>query len=191
MEVFSAMVDVVEDRISRRLFSRQARSRLAAPLAAAAILAGFTAAAAGAGAVGWRLNSTPSLDGVFYRVVPIAQAKVGDYVEFCRPLPVGNVPKGPCPDGSARLLKRVIATAGDRVVFMPHEIAVYYRDAAEPAIFKARYFPKDSNGNDMPHPSWGGEIHLYEGDVVVIGDHERSLDSRYWGVVSKDWEYRR
>lgn len=184
------MVDAINDRISRRLFSRKARSRLAAPLAAAAILAAFTAAAASAGAMGWRLNATPSLPDLIYRVVPIEKAGVGNYVEFCRPLPVGNVPKGPCPDGSARLLKRVIATAGDRVVFMPHEIAVYYRDAAEPVIYKARWYPKDSRGNDMPHPTWGGEIHLYAGDVVVIGDHERSLDSRYWGVVSKDWEYR-
>lgn len=181
------MVDIVGNRISRRLFGRQARSRLAAPLAAAAVLAAFTAAAAAAGAVGWRVNTTQSLDGVFYKVAPIAQAKVGDYVEFCRPLPVGNVPKGPCPDGSAKLLKRVIAVAGDQVVFMPHEIAVYRKGSAVPMIYRARWYPKDSRGNDLPHPSWGGEIHLYEGDVVVIGDHERSLDSRYWGIVSKDW----
>lgn len=176
------MAVLVSHRFFARLRRRPARSSLAAPLAALTALTVICAGGTAAWAQGWRVNLTPSLPGLLYRVVPVAEAQPGDYVEFCRPLPIGHVPDGPCPDGTARLLKRVIAVAGDRVLFTPDDIAVY-RGGQEPIVYRAPWQVRDSKGKPLPHPTWGAEILVTPGHVVVIGDHLMSLDSRYFGLV--------
>jgi len=114
------------------------------------------------------------------KVEPLATAQRGDIVEFCRPLPLGQLPPGTCPDGTAKLAKRVIAVEGDVVRFMPNKIVVYTHDAAgEATEYDAPVRP------GMPHPTWGGDVILQAGELVVYAPHPHSFDSRYYGVIAR------
>ena len=168
-------------------------AKRAAIVAALALIPAATVAVFAA--TGLRINVSESLEDRFVKVTPIELAKRGDYVSFCRPLPVGRVLPGPCADGTMPLVKRVVAAAGDRVLFTPTELRVEVGGALGPArdvvVYRARYYKRDSLSNEMPHPTWGGYIYLFDHSVVVLGDHERSLDSRYFGVINPpDYEYK-
>lgn len=138
-------------------------------------------------AAGYAVSVTSSLDEHFVKITPIAKAGVGDYVSFCRPLPLGAIPPGPCPDGSMPLVKRVIAAEGDRVLFTPLEIRVDRANGVR-VIYKAAHVHRGAPDSPFPHPTYGGLIHLNRGDVVVLGDHPHSFDSRYFGVIDQKFE---
>jgi len=129
---------------------------------------------------GYRINVTSSLDETVVKVEPLATAQRGDLVEFCRPLPLGKLPPGPCPDGTAKLVKRVIAVEGDVVRYMPNKIVVYPRDGDGAAVeYDAPVRP------GMPHPTWGGDVILQANDLVVYAAHPMSFDSRYYGAIAR------
>lgn len=168
--------------INRNLFTRRPSTRHAIAVGALA-LAGITAPLA-LMASGRVINVTDSLSDRVIKTVPIAEAKRGDYVSFCRPLPVGNVPRGNCPDGSAPLVKRVIAVAGDTVFYTPTEIKVEYPGGWFVIHEMRHVHAGKSVKNRLPNPSYGADILVQEGQVVVQGDHPLSLDSRYFGAIS-------
>lgn len=127
---------------------------------------------------------TPSINERFVKVKPVSEAGRGDYVAFCRPLHIGNIPRGgKCPDGTIPLVKRVIAAKGDIVMFTPTEIRVIPGDGGEPKFYSAPHHdPK------LPHPGWGQNIFVDVDQVVVIGDHVHSVDSRYFGLVGAEFD---
>lgn len=138
------------------------------------------------------VNVTTSLADRVIKVVPIEQAQRGDYVSFCRPLPLGNIPKGNCPDGTAPLVKRVIGIAGDTVTWTPTEVRVeapsgWYQIHEMRHVHAGTDVPLDQR---YPHPGYGGRAVLDEGQVIVQGDHPMSVDSRYFGAIntpSRPW----
>lgn len=146
-------------------------------IGASAILATTVLIGALASGLGWRVNMTDSLPGTVYRVTAIEQAQRGDFVSFCRPVSVGNIPAGPCADGSAPLLKRVVAQPGDWVRFMPDRIEV------NGTAYPVRVFANDSLGQALPRPVLHVQQRVPDGQVVVMGEHEFSLDSRYFGLI--------
>jgi len=129
-------------------------------------------------ASGWRINVSPSLPGWIYKTVPIERARPGDYVSFCRPVLIGNIPRGMCPDGTMPLLKRVIAASGQDVRFGRKMIEV-----GERQVFRAIPFDRDSRGTLLPRPPLDDWVRLAPGEVVVWADHNSSVDSRYFGVI--------
>lgn len=129
-------------------------------------------------ASGWRINVSQSLPHWIYKTVPIERARPGDYVSFCRPVSIGNIPRGMCPDGSMPLLKRVIAASGDEVRFGRKMIEV-----GERQVFRAITVERDSRGTPLPRPALDAWIRLEPGQVVVWADHNASIDSRYFGPI--------
>lgn len=77
----------------------------------------------------------------------------------------------PWHEGPSRLIKRVAATAGDRVSISPLGVFVNGR--------------KVVSGSEVGSVRIEG-TELVEGEVVVVTGHSRSLDSRVYGVVSTD-----
>jgi len=131
------------------------------------------------------LNISPSIDQTVVPTVPIEQAKRGDYVSFCRPLPLGNISEGSCPDGTVPLVKRVIAIAGDTVLWTPTEVRVDKPDGRY-QIHGMRHVHagQDTVAERFPHPTYGVPAVVMPGSVVVRGDHPLSVDSRYFGSIS-------
>ena len=172
--------------INRNLFTRRRPSTRHAIAVGALALAGITAPLALL-ASGHVINVTDSLSDRVIKTVPIAEAQRGDYVSFCRPLPLGNIPRGSCPDGSAPLVKRVIAVAGDTVLYTPTEIRVdppsgWYETFNDMRhVHAGTDIPLDQR---YPHPTYGVPTLVLEGQVVVRGDHPHSVDSRYFGAIS-------
>lgn len=153
------------------------RNLLMSSICAASIMA-LLLASATLLASGWRINVSQSLPGWIYKTVPIDQARPGDYVSFCRPVPIGNIPRGACPDGSMPLLKRVIAASGQDVRFGRKMIEV-----GERQVFRAIPLERDSRGTPLPRPIQGLWFKLAPGQVVVWADHNGSVDSRYFGPI--------
>jgi len=147
---------------------------LSAPVVLAVILS----------ASGKVLNITSSIDQTVLPAVPIEQAQRGDYVSFCRPLPLGNIPKGDCADGTVPLVKRVIAIEGDTVLWTPTEVRVDKPDGRY-QIHGMRHVHagQDTVAERFPHPTYGVQAVVMPGSVVVRGDHPLSVDSRYFGAV--------
>lgn len=130
------------------------------------------------------LNISPSIDQTVVPTVTIEQAKRGDYVSFCRPLPLGNIPEGNCPDSTVPLVKRVIAIAGDTVLWTPTEVRVDKPDGRY-QIHGMRHVHagRDNVAGRFPHPTYGVPVAVGKGQVVVRGDHPLSVDSRYFGAI--------
>ena len=139
-------------------------------------LAAFVSLSVAAVASGVRVNVSDSLPGWVYVTQPIDRAQRGDYVSFCPPVDVGSLPRGNCAVGSMALIKRVVAAEGDTVRFAPGLIEVNEQS------FEVPMAAVDSRGRTLPQAAPGVQV-LGAGQVVVLGDHERSLDSRYFGVL--------
>ncbi len=116
------------------------------------------------------ISPTPS-DGkrVFFRVDPPQEVRVGDYVVF--PHKTERVKK--CENGCF-LIKKVVCSSGSILEVRGLE---YYCDGH--FLGKARL--SDSEGNPIKPFVWSGVIP--PGKFFVMGDHERSYDSRYFGFV--------
>ncbi|GAB1394093.1 hypothetical protein MASR1M60_22570 [Rhodocyclaceae bacterium] len=125
---------------------------------------------------GLRLNVSGSLPNIIYRVSE--QPSVGDYVQFCSPIPVDALPGGgSCPGGKLPLLKRVVAGAGDHVVVDTEGVTVN-------GVLLPASAPKQFGRDGTPLPSAVGVWILDSGHIWVAGEHPDSFDSRYFGPVS-------
>ena len=88
------------------------------------------------------------------------------------------IDKGDCPDGSRRLLKRIVGHEGDFVEITDDGIFIngkFLGDHTKPLL-------QDSHGREMPQFRYAGEVP--DGHVVVMGDTIKSFDSRYYGTIA-------
>ena len=108
----------------------------------------------------------------------------------------GDVAVFDSPRDGARLIKRVVAVAGDRVVLRNGRLTINGRPLAAnagrgegPEVFGGRTAwldLADGGGPDIPG------VVVPEGKVLVLGDHRGdSLDGRYFGFVDADAIYGR
>jgi conjugative transfer signal peptidase TraF len=126
-------------------------------------------------AAGWRINVSGSLPEVLYRVSD--RPAVGDYMQFCSPIPVASLPDGgSCPGGKLPLIKRVVATAGDRIDVDAHGVRIDGVQLPDSA-------PKRHGRDGTQLPSATGEWVLDSKQVWVAGEHPDSFDSRYFGPI--------
>lgn len=127
-----------------------------------------------------RMNFTPSIPtGLYYTVGQ------SDVIGFClRPdiatyaMSRGYIDTGDCADGSRRLLKRIVARAGDFVEVSDDGVFIngkFLGDHTKPRL-------TDSHGREMPRFRFAGEIPY--GYVFVLGDAPNSFDSRYYGAIA-------
>ena len=128
-------------------------------------------------------NLSPSLPTGIYRAESINRADMkGKIVSFCPPnTPIfrsardlGIIRSGSCPSGSAPLLKRVLAVAGD-VVRVDQNVMINGKLISHSAIYK-----------DVAHFFGSPSVSLVERKLWVMGDTEDSFDSRYFGVLDVD-----
>jgi len=113
------------------------------------------------------LNISPSLDRRALWLSP-GEIQLGDYVVFDYSHPIiAEV-------GLTRMSKRIGC-------FYPQVISVSARDVFcdDKRLGTALFV--DKNGNPMPITTDTGEVP--QGKAFVVGDHERSFDSRYYGLI--------
>lgn len=129
------------------------------------------------------INPTASLPRGLYWAAGDRSIERGSFVAVC----VGNneqgrfvkkysnVTSGSCPDRYGRILKVVRGVPGDAVRF--DDTGVWINDRLIP---HSQPVEKDRAGLPMPHPT--GRVTLRAGEYILMGDHEKSLDSRYLGI---------
>lgn len=129
---------------------------------------------------GWRWNVTPSLPLGPYQLEKGVLPVRGDYVSFCSPVAMPFMPSGPC-NGTAPLMKEVIAAEGDVVEIDPDKVTVNGRKIPYSASLQHSTAYPDAS---IPH-AYGRHV-LTSGQVWVFGsgDPIRSFDSRYYGPVA-------
>ena len=151
-------------------------------LKALMIAAFIVAATLGLGAIGVRLNASPSLPIGLYVVTSDPNAEL---VEFCPDEPAASVgsergyrSRGNCPDGGTPLLKPAIATAGDLVQVSRSGLTVngHMLPNTEPQI-------RDTRGREMPSVPDG--TYTVAPGMIWVGStyHRQSFDSRYFGPI--------
>lgn len=133
-------------------------------------VAALAATIAGCWIGGIRLNLSSSMPIGIYRVVTAKEAGHGDLVTvrltgLAESLALS---RGYLPDAGVDVLKRVAAAPGESI-----------------PLHSFRRFETDKNGLAMPLPD---EIPLKAGknEYFIVGDAERSYDSRYFGLISGD-----
>ncbi len=133
---------------------------------------------------GLRFNFTRSLPRGIYREVD-KRIDRGRIALLCLPGPVaaqalerGYLRRGSCPSGVEPVGKIVVALPGDLVGIDDRGVQVNGELLAEtePQL-------TDSGGRPLPR-LWLDPAPLAPGQVVVIGPHPRSFDSRYFGPIS-------
>ncbi|WP_063912351.1 conjugative transfer signal peptidase TraF [Pseudomonas sp. p21] len=136
---------------------------------------------------GARINVTSSFPPGIYWVIDKAPEK-GDLVMFCPPpQPVfdlanarGYLSSGPCPGGYMRMIKRLVAVAGDEVRIAAEGVTV--NGELQP---RSQPLSKDPSGRSMPHPALT-HFRLADGEVLMLSDYSRlSFDGRYFGAVPR------
>ena len=143
---------------------------LAVPMVALLLLVVFAITAK---AVGIVLNVTDSMPGIVYR---LGHGEIGSVIAFCSPIPHASMGRGPCPDGSLPLIKRVAGVAGDVVTATDAGVEINGRPLPH-----SRPLDLDSQGKTLPHLR--GVFRLKAGEIWAAGEHENSFDSRYYGPV--------
>ena len=158
------------------------RPRTLAPLASLVVVAGLLL---GVDLVGLHFNLTASLPLGLYREIP-RPARLGDLVAVCPPAEWarfgrdrGYLPPGRCDGGGAPLLKRIVAVEGQVVVIDAAGVAVDGQWLQTPASTIDR--------QGRPLPTWPeGHHRLGPGQLWIATSDPRSLDSRYFGPVTRD-----
>ncbi|MBK8209203.1 MAG: conjugative transfer signal peptidase TraF [Rhodospirillales bacterium] len=134
---------------------------------------------------GWRWNSTESAPVGLWQVVPRAPT-VGAWVSFCPPTDQtfqgfkarGYIHGGPCPGDLQRLLKPVVARAGDVVTVAEDGVTV--NGALLP---DTEPHTQDSRGRPLV-PRVVVQVVVEPGDLWVVSNHSPlSVDSRYFGPI--------
>ena len=131
----------------------------------------------------FRINFSESVPrGLYLALLPNHKS---DMIGFCLREDIakyamtrGYIDKGDCPDGSRRLLKRIVGREGDFVEITDDGIFIngkFLGDHTKPLLM-------DSHGREMPQFRYVGEVP--DGHVVVIGDTKNSFDSRYYGTIA-------
>lgn len=134
---------------------------------------------------GYRLNTSVSYPTGVYRLVPREGAyQRGDLVVFCPPdtpvmqlaLARDYIKPGRCPGGFTPVIKKIAASAGDRVA-----LGTPIRINGE-ALRGTGVMVADSRGLPMPKLS---DFRVGVGEVFLFSDHRPrdSFDSRYYGAV--------
>lgn len=135
--------------------------------------------------MGFRLNITDSIPVGLYRITDLKNIK-NAFVIFCpddRPafkqgLDRGYVEKGLCPGGYGYLMKKVVATSGDKVsitsegVFVNRQFLPYSK-------------PKLTDGMNLTLPQWRAiDYQLKEDEILTMTNQsEWSFDARYYGPI--------
>lgn len=135
------------------------------------------------GSLGIRINTSPSLPVGLYIVTSDAKANL---IEFCPAEPFGSFAiqrgyrdRGACPDGTAPLLKPIVAMAGDIVKTSSRGIEVDGKLRPDTAPLKV-----DTKGRRLTPWPFGRYV-VQAGMVWVASSYNRrSFDSRYFGPVS-------
>ena len=123
-------------------------------------------------------NASASAPIGLYRIERNRSPEIGDFV-LVRPDKTlerfikerGYLPK------DIPLLKRVAALAGDEICRHSEAIFINETRVADAQI-------SDSFGRKMP--SWSGCFTLKSGEILLLNDHEKSLDGRYFGATRMD-----
>jgi len=134
-----------------------------------------------------RINTTASMPIGLYREVP-ARLERGAWAVFCLPdTPArqgrerGYLRQGRCADGSAELVKQVVALRGDRVA-LSHDGLMVRGHALPDTALRAT----DRSGRVLEHTPYG-ERSVDADELWVLGlDPRVSWDSRYFGPVPLD-----
>ena len=132
------------------------------------LLAVFTVAAKSLGMV---LNVTNSMPGIVYQ---LGHGEKGSIAAFCAPISHQSVGRGPCPDGSLPLIKRVAGVAGDLVAATDAGIEIN----GQPVPHSR---PLDLESKEKALPHLRGVFRLQKGEIWAAGEHPNSFDSRYYG----------
>ena len=131
----------------------------------------------------FRFNFSESVPrGLYLALLP---GHKSDMIGFCLRSDIATyamnrdyIDKGDCPDGSRRLLKRIIGREGDFLEITDDGVFIngkFLGDHTKPLLH-------DSHGRPMPQFRYVGEVP--DGHVVVIGDTAKSFDSRYYGTIA-------
>ncbi len=134
---------------------------------------------------GARVNSTASFPrGLYWKIN--APFKKGDLVIFCPPkTPVfaeakerGYIGAGFCPGGYREMIKKIVATEGDRVTISEKGVAVN-----GVPIFDSMPSTEDRAGRPMPH--YETDCTLKNNQVLLMSDYNPlSFDGRYFGPIN-------
>ena len=161
---------------------RQGHQLVALGVGAAAVaLAGVAALALQAGVV---INTTDSLPLGLYRSVDAPVAR-GAYVKFCPPPSAvfdeaarrGYLQVGFCPGGHGPLLKRVLATQGDRVVVASDGVRINGQPVPRSA-------PMQTDGRGRAMPRYVQDRTLKAAELMLMSDvSPTSFDARYFGPI--------
>lgn len=132
---------------------------------------------------GYRLNLTPSEPLGLWRIEPLDRAvAVGDLVFICPPaasvsafgLARGYFREGLCPDGTAPLIKTVVARAGSRIA-VGSDVTIDGAPLPDSLL-------RSSDGQGRPlAPHAGGVVPA--GSLFLHSPYAGSYDSRYFGPV--------
>lgn len=149
---------------------------------------GLLALGIGAGAAGFRFNTSNSIARGIYRIAdePLHQ---GAYVLACPP-PVEPfleafarhyIGPGVCPGGMGFLMKRAAALRGDRIELT--QAAVIVNGQALPGTAR---LDADNVGQPLPRPASASASAVLGDEVLLMGDvNPRSFDGRYFGPVER------
>ena len=143
------------------------------------------AAIGAAGALGLRINVTPSMPQGVWRLSDAAEVRRGDAVVVCAPPGAashlgrerGYIGPGACPGGTVPLLKIVAAVSGDAVAVGPFGLAVNGAVLADTVRLS-----HDAAGRALPALP-PGIYAVQTGTAWVTTPAADSWDSRYWGPV--------
>ncbi len=135
---------------------------------------------------GARVNSTASFPrGLYWKIN--APLKKGELVIFCPPQnPVfdtakerGYIGAGFCPGGYREMIKKIVATEGDRVTISEKGVAVN-----GVPIFNSKPSTEDRAGRLMPH--YETDCTLKDNQVLLMSDYNPlSFDGRYFGPINR------
>tara|TARA_Y100000588_G_C14179636_1_gene893024 strand:+ start:411 stop:962 length:552 start_codon:yes stop_codon:yes gene_type:complete len=134
---------------------------------------------------GFRINTTDSIPIGIYRITADKTLK-NAYVLFCpddRPvfqqaLKRGYINSGLCPDGYGYLMKKVVATTGDRLTV--NNQGVFVNDRLIPYSK-----PQLKDGFNRSLPQWQAKnYHLNQDEVMTMTSQSQwSFDGRYYGPI--------
>lgn len=129
------------------------------------------------------LNLSPSVPvGVYVR--SSERPQVGDWVAACMPAELsrfgrerGYLPRGTCPGGAVPVLKRWVASSGDRVALTEDGLRIGHE--VQPG---SRLSSTDSQGRVVPQ-AVQYPYRVPNGSVLLLGTRADSWDGRYFGPV--------
>jgi conjugative transfer signal peptidase TraF len=139
---------------------------------------------AGVRALGYEVNFSRSVPIGLYAVAQDSLYR-GQMVAACLPQDIAAfgwdrryLSAGSCEDGTAPVLKRIVAMEGDRVDVQQEHVQVNGYPVAQSATRT-----HDRSGRALPHVQWGTYV-LAPGELWLMGTDTLSWDSRYFGSVA-------